>query len=99
MADTHKIAPASGEKRVLEEALAALQATASQFGAACVNDARMRLQYARDVAAASRELREASEARRISVHEAAAQRLQCAIRLWNLRVVEAAPQPELMQCD
>jgi hypothetical protein len=73
MADTHRIAPASGEKRVLEEALAALQATASQFGAACVNDARMRLQYARDVAAASRELREASEAGRISVHEAAAQ--------------------------
>ncbi len=73
MADSHTASPVAGDNRALEDALAGLQATASQVGATCINDARARLQYARDIAAVPNELRAAIDAGRISIREATAQ--------------------------
>jgi hypothetical protein len=91
MADTHTAAPASGDKRALEEALAGLQGTASQFGATCINDARARLQYARDIAAVPGELRAAIDAGRISVSDAAAQASALRNRIMELARRRSSP--------
>lgn len=91
MANTHPASPASGDSRALEEALAGLQGTASQFGATCINDARARLQYARDIAAVPGELRAAIEAGRISVSDAAAQAVLLRNRIMELARRRSSP--------
>lgn len=89
MADTHTTPPASDDKRVLEEALAGLQGIASQFGGTCINDARARPQYARDIATVPGELRAAIDAGRISATRRRKQ-LPYETKSWNWHVVEAA---------
>ena len=91
MADTHTASRASADNRALEEALAGLQGTASQFGAICINDARARLQYARDIAAVPGELRAAIDAGRISVSDAAAQAVALRNRIMDLARRRSSP--------
>lgn len=91
MADTHTTSPASSDNRALEEALAGLQGTASQFGATCINDARARLQYARDIAAVPGELRAAIDAGRVSVSDAAAQAVALRNRIMELARRRSSP--------
>jgi len=91
MADTHAASPTSGGTRTLEEALAGLQGTASQFGALCINDARARLQYARDIAVVSDELRVAVNAGHISVSDAAAQAVALRNRIMDLARRRSSP--------
>jgi len=91
MADTHTTSPASSDNRALEEALAGLQGTASQFGATCINDARARLQYARDIAAVPGELRAAINAGRVSVGDAAAQAVALRNRIMELARRRSSP--------
>jgi len=91
MADTHTASPTSGDKRALEEALAGLQGTASQFGATCINDARARLQYARDIAAVPGELRAAIDAGRMSVSDAATQAAALRNRIMELARHRSSP--------
>ena len=91
MADTHTTSPASSDNRALEEALAGLQGTASQFGATCINDARARLQYARDIAAVPGELRAAIDAGRVSVGDAAAQAVALRNRIMELARRRSSP--------
>jgi len=67
------------------------QGIASQFGATCINDARARLLYARDIAAVPGELRAAINAGSISVSDAAAQAVALRNRIMELARRRSSP--------
>jgi hypothetical protein len=63
--------PARTDLLSLQNALNALQSTAANFAAMCINDSKVRAQYMRDIAAASAEMRQAVESGKFSAREAA----------------------------
>lgn len=63
--------PGSTERLALQKALDALQSTAQNFAASCIRDASVRMQYLRDIAAASAEFRQAVASGSMEASEAA----------------------------
>jgi hypothetical protein len=99
MADTHTASPASDDKRVLEEALAGLQETASQFGAHASTT------HEQDSNMPATSLRSQANSERPSMLAAflsamrRLKQLRYETESWNWRVVEAARLHTRMQCD
>lgn len=81
----------ASDDALLKTALTSLQATASQFTASCINDLRVRLQYARDIAAMAEEFRTAVQTGQLSVHHAAEQASAVRNRLMELSRLKSSP--------
>ncbi|WP_143135536.1 hypothetical protein [Burkholderia ubonensis] len=81
----------SGDSKSLEIALAELQATAAQFSATCISDARARTRYAKDIAAAANEFRLAAYSGRLSMRDAAEQARAMRNQIMELSRLRSSP--------
>ncbi|WP_374401741.1 hypothetical protein [Niveibacterium sp.] len=75
----------------LKRALAELQATASNFAAMCIKDARVRTQYAQDIQSVSREFTEAVTTGRMSARSAAEQVNALRNQIMDLSRLRSSP--------
>lgn len=76
---------------LLQNALAALQATASYFSITCITDSQIRMQYARDVQTMSRELRHAIDTGILSARQAAEQANMLRNHIMDLSRLRSSP--------
>lgn len=81
----------SNDHRVLERALANLQATASNFAATCIRDAKVRAQYAKDIQSISREFTSAVQTGRLSAKTAAEQANALRNQIMDLARLRSSP--------
>jgi hypothetical protein len=79
------------DRQILQRALAELQATASNFAAFCIRDHRVRLQYAQDIQAVSREFIDAVNAGRVTPTAAAEQVNHLRNQIMDLARLRSSP--------
>jgi hypothetical protein len=81
----------AGDDLVLQRALASLQASASNFAASCIRDAKVRAQYALDIQAVSREFTVEVQAGRLSARTAAEQVIALRNQIMELARLRSSP--------
>ena len=75
----------------LQTALDALQATATNFSAMCINDSKVRVQYMRDISAIATEFQQAVQSGRLSPSEAAAGAQKLRNQILELSRLRSSP--------
>lgn len=88
---TPPTADTANDNLVLQRALASLQASASNFAASCIRDAKVRAQYALDIQAVSREFTVEVQVGRLSAKSAAEQVNALRNQIMDLARLRSSP--------